>query len=195
MRHVILFLIVLQVTAAHASFSDTTGVHRITAAQKLSEEYKFYSILRPKKQTTVTGQTITTTAYGAGMLNADSIPVGEWKFYADAAGTQLLYKGNYRLTRPADFVMDDPSVIGKTDTVELKKNIAAWYPVLKSGIWTCYNEKGFEKNKMHFPSAPFPVVLMATEEGGIIKYVIEAMTPADEWRVDGDFGIEACFFR
>ena len=183
--YLILLVCVLKTITSTAQTKIKHTTLLIKSSDSLSSAYKLYEIFRPAFFTAENGEQIKQPAFGTGLLDKDSLPVGEWKFYSKPTGGKLLYKGYYRKTRTKDFVIHDPENIGKTDTVSLKKQLAIDFPVLKTGMWKYY--LGNRIIERRFPSKNLPVIISATEDGDIIRYAMLAPEQKDEWIMRKEF--------
>jgi hypothetical protein len=145
--------------------------------------------------------TIEIKSNGEGWLDKDSIPIGNWKFYAiDNLGEKYLFKeGVYQGTSPSMFIYSG-------DTDELKNifgNITDSLlmlhikdiPFVKSGTWTYYHSNGKLWKKVTFCSSKIPIEFEIAEinEGKQLLFPLNDDEPI-EGRVE-EFNAEGKLFK
>lgn len=138
--------------------------------------------------------TILIASAGEGWLDKDSLPIGEWQFFAtDAKGREYLFKkGFYNRTTPDLFEVlnSDSNWLLKNHQISfasLKENHAVQIPFIKSGNWNYYHPNGRLWKTVSFQSKQVPVYLdimistdpLGNETGSTI--VSRGKDDSDEW--------------
>ena len=129
---------------------------------------------------------------GEGWLDKDSLPIGQWYFYAkNSTGKEYLFKtGLYQTTTPEMFEVTD------IDSMELAKNFhlsflslqkqqAQAIPFVKVKAWKYYHPDGTIWKKVNFKHRQIPVntsiVIMDLENTEQTRLVINLKERLDEW--------------
>jgi hypothetical protein len=128
---------------------------------------------------------------GEGWLDKDSLPIGQWYFYAkNSTGKEYLFKtGLYQTTTPEMFEVTD------IDSVELAKNFhlsflslqkqqAQAIPFVKVKAWKYYHPDGTIWKKVNFKHRQIPVntsiVIMDLENTEQTRLIINLKERLDE---------------
>jgi|GEM_PF-4058580 len=130
---------------------------------------------------------------GEGWLDKDSIPVGEWRFFAkDEHGKEYLFKtGTYMRSTSASFsIRDEDAELLKTcrtSTNSLKEQQASSIPYVKGYTWIYYHPNGRIWKKVNFLTTEIPILLEAPAEiddsgnTEVKSCVVRLKTDLDEW--------------
>jgi hypothetical protein len=138
------------------------------------------------------GIAITVNSRGEGWLNKDSLPTGQWNFYAKSStGKEYLFKtGLYQLTNPGMFeVMDiDSADLAKKyhlSIYSLQQQQAQMIPFVKVKSWEYYYADGKSLKKVVYKHHQIPVstsiVMMDPENMEHTRLVINLKENMDEW--------------
>lgn len=129
---------------------------------------------------------------GEGWLDKDSLPVGEWRFYAaDSAGNEYLFKtGNYQPTNNGMFTVRgiDSSYLAKKyhlSFLELNQRQVQSIPFIKWGKWNYYHSDGSLWKSVSFINKEIPITVQIMIVDADNPEVTMLVTPVndkmDEW--------------
>lgn len=113
------------------------------------------------------GDTITfIESNGEGWLDKDSIPTGNWKFYAtNSLGKEYLFKtGDYEITVPSMFEITGIDIEEieerfKISVSFLKQRHLEIIPFIKTGTWNYYHESNIIWKTVEFKNVSIPIEL------------------------------------
>jgi len=180
---------------AGASGQPAEGRYFISRNTSLAGASEFLvNSLRSVEKKQQEKSTLSIASKGEGWLDRDSIPVGEWKFYAmDASGKEyLVKKGSYHRTNAGMFEViysDTAELIQKfgVSVQFLKENEALSIPFIKCKEWEYFHPDGKPWKKIRFQSAGLPIklsVVVKMDENANVTgdtLVQEVNAIPDEW--------------
>lgn len=128
---------------------------------------------------------------GEGWLDKDSLPIGQWYFYAkNSTGKEYLFKtGLYQITTPEMFEVTDIDSVELANFhlsfLSLQKQQAQAIPFVKVKAWKYYHPDGTIWKKVNFKHRQIPVntsiVIMDLENTEQTRLVINLKERLDEW--------------
>jgi len=136
--------------------------------------------------------TLSINSNGEGWLDKDSLPVGEWKFYAtDNGGKEYLFKsGIYEHTNPDMFEVKgiDSSDFAKNYHLSfrnLQVRQVQIIPFVKSGKWNYYHSNASLWKTVYYINNKIPItigiVLVDPEKNDPTRLIVELKDRLDEW--------------
>jgi len=172
----------------------TDGVYFVSQNAIIdSTNYKLYSSIRPYDKKDINDSTIIIRSNGEGWLDKDSLPIGQWSFFAvDKLNKPYLLKtGEYKKTEEQMFAFTDGEKINikeyGTTPESLQKDFCRDYPFIKTGTWYYYHPNGKIWKKVSFESHDlfFDIAFVSEKNGFGTEYISKILVTEkekdDEW--------------
>jgi len=172
----------------------TDGVYFVKRNANIdSTKYKLYSSIRPSDKKDIKDSTIIIRSNGEGWLDKDSLPVGQWSFFAmnESNKPYMLKTGNYKKTKNQMFVFSNDDYANMKEygftPDSLQKDFAGDYPFIKTGTWHYYHSNGKIWKQVSFESNDlFLNIAFISEKGEfdnehITKVMVSEKEKDDEW--------------
>ncbi len=174
----LLFLLLTFISSVAFGKSDSilqrsdSGVYFIHENETINHgKYYLSNSIRSIDKMDIDTSTIEIKADGEGWLDKDSVPVGNWKFYANskAGNKYILKEGNYVRSSPSMFFLlgdtdELKDVFGSNLDTLLMQQIRT-IPFIKAGTWT-YHPNGKLWKKVTFRSSEIPIKFFIAEING-----------------------------
>lgn len=158
-----------------------------------STNYRLYTSLRPSEKKDINHNSVIIKSNGEGWLNRDSIPIGEWVFYAhDEFNKEYVLKsGNYRTIDEQMFRFKDEDYESIDEygfsLGSLLEYLSGCFNFIKSGKWNYYhpNEKLWKEVNFKFYDLYINLHFVKTRgetvNESVSKIVIDEKEDFDEW--------------
>ncbi len=136
--------------------------------------------------------TLSIYSNGEGWLDKDSLPVGEWKFYATQnGGKEYLFKsGSYQPTTASMFevINIDSSDLAKNyglSFYRLQENQLQIIPFIKANQWNYFHANGKIWKSVNFKMSQVPIIISIVmddlDDQSSTRLVIQLKEELDEW--------------